>query len=216
MIVQSHEPIVLVGAGLVSAGDMDLVRAHASRVVAADGGAAHCLAAGIVPDAVIGDLDSLDDALRDRIPADRLHIVSEQETTDFEKCLRSVDAPLLLAVGFSGPRIDHLLAVCNALVRHPTTRVIVASDADLIFHAPRRIALEMSPGDRLSLFPMAAVTGRSEGLRWPIEGLAFDPLRRIGTSNEVTGRVRLEFDGPGMLVITPRAALGAVMRALSA
>ena len=51
------------------------------------------------------------------------------------------------------------------------------------------------------------VTGRSAGLRWPIEGLHLAPDGRIGTSNEALGPVHLEFDAPGMLVILPRAAL---------
>ena len=37
------------------------------------------------------------------------------------------------------------------------------------------LSLALSPGDPLSLFPMAAVTGTSIGLEWPINGLAFAP-----------------------------------------
>ena len=59
------------------------------------------------------------------------------------------------------------------------------------------------------------MTGRSQGLRWPIDGLDFAPSGRIGTSNEVTGPVVLVFDGPGMLVITPREALEQVSAALA-
>ena len=61
---------------------------------------------------------------------------------------------------------------------------------------------------------MAPARGRSSGLRWPIDGIGFSPSGRIGTSNEVTGPVTLAFDGPGMLVITPREALERVSRAL--
>ncbi len=215
MIIHSHDPIVLVGAGNVSAGDMDLVRVHGSKVVAADGGAAHCLAAGIVPDAVVGDLDSADGSVLQAIPADRIHRIDEQETTDFDKCLRSVEAPVILAVGFAGPRLDHFLAVCNTLVRNSGKRAVVVGPKDIAFHATPRLALDLAPGERVSLFPMVPVTGRSRGLRWPIDGIAFDILGRVGTSNQATGRVELEFDNPGMLVLMPREALVAVMRALS-
>ena len=88
-------------------------------------------------------------------------------------------------------------------------------EADLLFHAPPRLALDLPQGGRLSLFPMATVTGQSEGLRWPIGGIVFSPAGRIGTSNEVTGPVQLAFDGPGMIVITPREALDRVSVALS-
>jgi thiamine pyrophosphokinase len=214
MIVRSHTPIVVVGAGHVSAEDLALVRALGHPVVAADGGALTCVAGGIMPEAVIGDLDSVGE-LAAAIPAGRLHRVAEQETTDFDKCLRSVDAPLVLAFGVTGPRIDHTLAVCTTLVQRAEVRAVVVGEADLLFHAPPRLALGLPAGSRLSLFPMAEVTGRSEGLRWPIDGIRFAPAGRIGTSNEVTGPVRLAFDGPGMIVITPRAALERVSAELS-
>jgi thiamine pyrophosphokinase len=214
MIVRSHTAIIVVGAGDVSAEDLALIRALGHPVVAADGGALRCLDAGIMPDAVIGDLDSIGNALAD-IPPDRLHRVSEQETTDFDKCLRSVSAPLVLAFGVTGPRIDHTLAVCTTLVQRAEVRAIAVGEVDLLFHAPLRLNLDLVPGSRVSLFPMAEVTGRSEGLRWPIDGIGFAPSGRIGTSNEVTGPVRLTFDGPGMIVITPRAALERVSAALA-
>jgi thiamine pyrophosphokinase len=213
MIVLSPGPIIVVGAGDVSAEDLETVRESGHPVVAADGGARRCLEAGVMPAAVIGDLDSFDGS---GIPAERIHRIAEQETTDFDKCLRSVTAPLVLAYGVSGPRLDHTLAVFTAIVQHSERRVVVVGAADLVFHVPPRLALDLAPGTRLSLFPMAPVTGRSEGLRWPIAGLDFAPAGRIGTSNEATGPVRLWFDGPGMLVITPRAALAQVSAALTA
>jgi thiamine pyrophosphokinase len=75
----------------------------------------------------------------------------------------------------------------------------------------------MRPGDPLSLFPLAPVTGDSEGLEWPLAGLAFAPWGMIGTSNRVVApRVRLAFDGPGMVAILPRARLDVAITALLA
>lgn len=214
MIVRSSDPILLVGAGNVSASDIDLARRPGWRVVAADGGAARCLGAGILPEVVIGDLDSLGREARESLAPGRVVRVAEQETTDFEKCLERVAAPVIVAVGFAGPRIDHTLAVCTSLLRHPALPVIVLGEADLIFHAPRELSLDLAPGTRVSLYPLRQVTGRSEGLRWPIDGIAFAPDGRIGTSNEALGAVRITLDGPGMLAITPRAALESVLGAL--
>ncbi|MDE3240865.1 MAG: thiamine pyrophosphokinase [Paracoccaceae bacterium] len=173
------------------------------------------MAAGQVPQAVIGDLDSLSARARAEL-ADRLHPVPEQETTDFDKALRHIAAPFVLAVGFSGARMDHGLAVLNTLVRHPDRRCLVLSGKDVCFLAPPRITLTMRPRARLSLFPMAPVSGRSEGLRWPIDGLCFSPAGIVGTSNEATaGQVSLSFDAPGMLVILPRAGLRSAIESLT-
>ncbi len=206
--------VTLFGAGPIVPRDIEEILAIAPVLIAADGGANAALAAGHVPEAVIGDFDSLSAEFRHSIPSERLFLVTEQDSTDFEKCLSRIDAPLTLALGFTGRRLDHELAVYNALVRYPDHPCIVLGSHDLAFAAPAEVALDLAPGDRVSLFPMAEVTGRSEGLRWPIEGLRLAPDGRVGTSNVAIGPVRLSFDGPGMLIILPRRALGVARAAL--
>jgi thiamine pyrophosphokinase len=170
---------------------------------------------GVMPEAVIGDFDSISDAARSEIPIEKQHVVPEQSTTDFDKALRAIVAPFVLALGFAGARLDHGLAAMHTLVSHPDRRCILIGPSDLAFAAPARLELSLAPGEPFSLFPMAAVTGRSEGLEWPIKGLSFSPAGQIGTSNRVVARrVVLEFDSPGMLVILPRRRLDAAIRAL--
>jgi thiamine pyrophosphokinase len=215
VIVQSFEGITLVGGGPVSKAALAISRRFAPRVVAADGGADHCLRNGLLPEAVIGDFDSISAQAQALIPSDRLHRVDDQETTDFDKALGLIAAPFVLALGFVGARVDHGLAVFNALVRHADRPCIVIGPRDVVFHAPPRTRLQMRVGDRLSLFPMAPVTGHSTGLHWPIDRIALAPAGRIGTSNRVSlSQVDLEFDGPGMLVILPRARLAQAITAL--
>ena len=213
-IVQSQEGVTLVGGGPVSQAELRRAVAVAPVVVAADGGADRCLRAGVMPQAVIGDFDSISAGARAAIAAERLHVIAEQESTDFDKALRSVAAPFVVALGFAGGRIDHELAVFNALVRTGGPCVVMGP-RDVVFHAGCGVRLEMREGERLSLFPMGRVTGQSRGLEWPIAGLAFAPDGRIGTSNRVVGRVvELVFDGPGMLVILPRRYLGQAIAAV--
>lgn len=195
--------------------DLQEALAFAPCLVAADGGAVSALAAGHLPQAVIGDFDSLTDAARAQIPAERLFPIREQDSTDFDKALRHIQAPLVLAVGFLGARIDHQLAALNTLVRGAATPCVLIGPDEVIFHAPREIVLDLSAGDIVSLFPLAPATGRSEGLEWPIDGLQLAPDGRVGTSNRALGPVRLQVDGPGVLVIVPRRALPAVIEALA-
>jgi thiamine pyrophosphokinase len=137
-----------------------------------------------------------------------VHRIEEQETTDLEKCLYSVAAPLFIGVGFLGGRIDHHLAAMNALARNPDRRVVLLGGGELCFLCPERFAIDLPAGTRVSLFPMAPVRGSSEGLRWPLAGRAFAPAGRIGTSNEALGGpVRLAFDAPRMLAVLPADAL---------
>lgn len=175
--------------------------------MAADGGAVQALRFGHMPAAVIGDLDSLPHSARAAMPEGALLKISEQDTTDFEKCLTSVEAPLILAMGFTGGRTDHELAVYHALGCHPDRHCVVAGQTDIIFSAPPQITLALEPGERVSLFPLADIAAQSEGLRWDLEGVPFGPLSRVGTSNQALGPVTLRFDRPGMLLILPKSAL---------
>ncbi|EEW25673.1 thiamine diphosphokinase [Rhodobacter ferrooxidans] len=213
-IVESSEGVTLLAGGPLRRRDLALALARAPRLVAADGGADRALAVGRRPEAVIGDMDSLTPQGRAAL-AGRLHEVPEQESTDFDKALRSIAAPFVLALGVAGGRIDHELAVLNVLARRPDRVCLLIGPEDVVFHAPATVTLALRPGDRLSLFPLAPVTGESDGLRWPIKGLRFAPGGVIGTSNEVTdGQVRLRFDAPGMLVLLPKARLDAALEAL--
>jgi thiamine pyrophosphokinase len=216
-IVETDLGISLVAGGPVTMNDLRLSSARAPVVVGVDGGADRALALGYAPVAAVGDFDSISAGARARLGAGRLLHITEQESTDFEKALGAVSAPFVIGLGALGGRVDHALAVLHTLVRRKADHVVLLGGRDVVFAAPggRWIDLEMKRGDRLSLFPLAAVGGESEGLEWPIKGLAFDPARKIGTSNRVTqGPVRLRFEGEGMIVILPRRRLDAALRAL--
>jgi len=210
-------PVTLIGGAAIRSEDLAAALGHAPTLVAADGGADAALAQGLTPMAVVGDFDSISTDARRRLSPDILYEVFEQDSTDFDKALRRLEAPLILAVGFTGARLDHSLAVFHTLAARPDRRCLVIGDHDIVFLAPPRIALDLPAGARVSLFPMAEVSGRSEGLRWPIDGLRFHPAERIGTSNAaVGGPVGLEIERPALLVILPRGELAPTIAALLA
>lgn len=202
-IVHTTNPVLLVGGGNCNPAQLALALTQYSTVVAADGGAAQVLSAGHMPDAVYGDLDSLAPELQADLEPGVLRHIAEQDSTDFDKALRHIDSPLIVGLGFLGARLDHQLAAMTVLVRRADRRCVLLGEDDIVFLAPPQLSLDLPGGTRFSLFPLSQVTGRSEGLRWPIEGLVFGPDTQIGTSNETIGPVELTFDQPGMLVILP-------------
>ncbi|MFW8636320.1 thiamine diphosphokinase [Cribrihabitans pelagius] len=213
-IVEEVGPVTLAGGGEIAPGSLEEALALAPVLAAADGGATAALAAGHLPRAVIGDFDSLPAETRAALPRERLFHVTEQDSTDFDKALRAISAPVVLAVGFLGGRLDHQLAALSTLVQgHPAPCVLIG-ETEVIFHATSPVELPLEAGDVVSLYPMQAVTGRSEGLQWPIDGLRLSPMGRVGTSNRALGPVRILPDGPGLLVIAPRRALRTVMQAV--
>ncbi len=216
VLYRAAGPVTLVGGGPVAPAQLAAALALAPEALAADGGGDVPLPGGAEFRAVIGDMDSLRDADALRRRGVPLHAVAEQDSTDLEKCLRSIAAPLFVGLGFLGGRIDHHLAAMNALARHPAVPVVLVGGGDLCFLCPTRFAIDLAPGTRVSLFPLGPVSGiASEGLRWTVTGLDFAPDGRIGTSNEARGGpVRLEWDAPRMLAILPADHLEKAVAAL--
>jgi len=207
LIVLSEAPITLVGGGLLAEQDINAACALAPRLVAADSGAGRALDFGHHPEAVIGDLDSLSATDRVRFTPEQIHQIAEQDSTDFQKALSRIEAPLILAVGFLGGRVDHQLAALHAILEAPRGRVLLVGRDDIIFHLPPKFEMLMPKDARVSLFPMQPVTGRSIGLKWPIDGLALAPGKKIATSNCAMGQIEIETDGPGLLALLPRETL---------
>jgi len=186
--------LVIVGGGTV---DHDLMRdlyVAGAHLVGADGGADEIVAAGLKPEAIIGDFDSLKspDTWLGRT---RLIRVPEQETTDFEKALYCTSAPVTIALGMTGRRFDHTLAALDAVTKHGVNRAIILVDeADLAVAITGPFSFEVAPHDRVSVHPLLPIRfKRSKGLRYPLDGLRLAPGERTGTSNEaVDGPFRIE------------------------
>ncbi len=211
--------VTLVGAGALDRAMVEASRRYAPGLIAADGGADRLAEMRLQPRAVIGDMDSIADPERWRAgPAAFVHL-AEQETTEFEKCLYATEAPLYLAVGFTGRRLDHTLAVFHTLLRYPEKRIVLVGEHEVSALAPPGAILRLgvTPGARVSIYPLLPVTAtHSRGLAWPIDGLALAPGERIATSNEASQPVvAVAFDGPGALVMLEREALGGLVGAIS-
>ncbi|MCR9157393.1 MAG: thiamine diphosphokinase [Rhodobacteraceae bacterium] len=202
-IVVSQEPILLVGGAHGDNAQLLSLLDEVSTVVAADSGADWVRAVGRLPDALIGDLDSVSEATREAMPSGAVHWIAEQDSTDFDKAIRSISAPLIVGIGFLGGQVDHLLSAMTVLSRYPDRAIVLVGRKDVVAHLPTRIDLPLQRGTRVSLYPMRPVCGTSKGLHWPIDGLTLSPDKRVGTSNKADGPVSLKIEGPGLLIILP-------------
>ncbi|WP_239031783.1 thiamine diphosphokinase [Paroceanicella profunda] len=202
--------VTLVGGGDLAEPVLRAAEELAPRLFAADGGADRLRAFGRMPEAIIGDLDSLGAQEAYRSAGVEIRAVAEQDSTDFEKCLTHVAARLVIGVGFTGGRVDHLLSALSAIAARPERRILLLGPEDLCFLAAGPVMLDLPPQTRVSLWPVAPTrVTRCEGLVWNAEGMEMAPDGRIGTSNAALGGpVTLAFDRPGMLVFLPLSALG--------
>lgn len=168
---------------------------QASHIIAADGGTRHLFQVGVLPDVVIGDMDSLPDETLTWLTEGRANLIryhTAKDETDLELALlyaRQFDEEILL-FGALGGRLDQMLANVLLLV-HPALAacsITVVEQYERAWLVTERTEFEGEPGDTVSLIPLAGdvVVKQTNGLRWPLldSVLSFGLAR--GVSNVMT------------------------------
>jgi thiamine pyrophosphokinase len=194
----------------------DLLRRIAGRadlVVAADGGARHALDAGVVPDLVVGDMDSLGEGLTREVEGRGALLErhpSRKDEMDGHLAVLAVrdrgasEAILLCA---AGGRFSALIAVPHILLASErmglqTTMVASWGKAFVLEASSRTVAGD--PGDSVSVFPFTGTaTGVTlEGFGYPLEDARLEIGDTLGFHNELTGRTgRVSVERGTLLVI---------------
>ena len=209
-ILHKSPIILLVGAGPTSSTVIQAAATHVVTVVAADGGFQSAKAAGLDVALVVGDMDSQVGISKSQIFAK----IEDEDTTDFEKCLRVCAADIFLGVGFLGGRLDHQLAAFSTLLKEPRP-VVLIDEHQLVFAVPAQFYLELEAGAPVGFYPMLPVRVNLQGVQWPLNDAEMSPAGQIATSNKANGELLiLKVDGPGLLAILPVRYLGAVLDVL--
>lgn len=213
-IVSTSRPVCLVGGASATNADITNVLQLVAGFVAVDSGADTLLREGIKPIAVVGDLDSLSQTARDTF-AELLCQIDEQSTTDFEKALTRVTAPAIIALGFTGGRMDHILSVLNVMSRFPDKPVLLADVDDVSFLVAKgRSVFALPKGSRISLMPVAPATVSLQGVVWPFSDTLMTMTGFTSPSNAaIGGDVIIQTDAP-ILVTLPRAHLPIALKAV--
>ena len=211
-------PTVLFGASPIGPSLLKVTQNFKSwPVLAADGGLNAAINAGLLPQMVIGDMDSVTDL--DQLPVSVRQIrLSGQDDTDFEKCLRLIKAPLIVGVGFLDGRLDHSLAAFDAMARLDHDRpVLLAGSNDVVLRLRGDAKLLLDRGSRVSIWPLGCQHFiRSEGLDWPLDDLTLQMGHRTGTSNRANAKTIsiTAGKGDGYALIVPLTAFDKVLNAV--
>lgn len=174
-------------------------------VIAADGGSHHAGRLNLRIDVVIGDLDSLGEAFREKLIAGgtRVEVApAHKDETDLELALiYAIDrgADRIITLGLLGGRLDmslaNILLLTHPYLRQARVEIWNGNQTTWLIRPPGdRIGGQ--PGDTLSLIPLGgdAQGVKTHRLEYPLrdETLLFGPAR--GVSNvflESTARVDL-------------------------
>jgi thiamine pyrophosphokinase len=186
--IEFDGPMAIVGGGAVDGAMLTALAERGVALVGADGGGDVIGAAGLVPAAIIGDLDSLADRAGWERRTRVVH-VPEQMTTDFEKAVYCTSAPVTIALGMTGKRFDHTMAGLHVIMRYARSRrIILVDEHDIAMGVSGALRFEAEEGERVSLHPLERVRfERSQGLLYPLEGITLEPGVLTGVSNAGLG-----------------------------
>ena len=199
---------------------LDGVDLGGARAVCVDGGLAHCLAAGLEPALLVGDLDSVSPAAlarAERADVPRLSFPADKDASDLELALHALAdggagavPDEVVVVGVSGGRTDHLLFNWQlAAVRPWPFRLrLVDASVDAVLVVPHRpLSARGVPGETLSLLALGRATGvTTRGLRYRLAGATLERGTTRGLSNVVdAGSVSVSVTGGTLLAMRVRS-----------
>ncbi|MCF7805262.1 MAG: thiamine diphosphokinase [Candidatus Marinimicrobia bacterium] len=160
---------------------------RANPLICTDGAANWLLEREITPDVIIGDLDSLDESLRDNLDHETIRHVPTQDNTDLEKTLLyALDQGYTAAtvLGATGKRDDQTLANLYLLVKYSDKiHIQLLTNYSTIEAVTGEFTTRVEKGQTISLLPVGKVSGvTTKGLKYPLENETLEIGTR-GVSN---------------------------------
>jgi thiamine pyrophosphokinase len=166
------------------------------HLIGADGGTRHMLALGLTPDAVVGDLDSLEpetvaELIGQGVAVERYPVAKDQTDLELaiERGLRAGASEILL-LGALGGRLDQTLANLLILAQRAwpvPLRLAEGSQLAQVMRSGETLTLQAARGSTVSAIPLStAVTGITyEGLEYPLQDATLTIGSTRGISNVV-------------------------------
>jgi thiamine pyrophosphokinase len=192
----SSRVVLLAGGSPPSEARLRGERARADRLVCADGGTGAAWAAGLEPDLVAGDLDSLPAGALERLPQNAIHRDTGADDNDLEKAVREIYRRwgesvelAVLGAGEREGRTDHALANLGILVTEPHRRIQWVDGAGrMVALRSGRLTVEDAVGVTLSILPWSlhGAVMSAAGVRYPLDQERL-LLGGRGISNQVAG-----------------------------
>lgn len=196
---------VIVANGKIT--DFDKIKKHiksGDRIICADGGYDYAEKLGVIPDIVIGDMDSLGNVNNE---TEKIIFPTKKDFTDGEIVLEyasenNFDEIILL--GFTGGRADHMLTNIMMLSRYSDKNIKIIDEYSEIILAKKENIIFGEKGALISIIPVNGdLCGVfTEGLEYPLcgETLYFGEGR--GVSNVMLSdkcRIKIQ-SGCGLII----------------
>ncbi len=185
-----------------------LLKRNYSTIICADGGANSAMKLGIVPDYIIGDLDSVHKSTLDYFKASSKIIrIHRQNDTDVEKCLKYVvknGAADAILLGVTGDRLDHTFCNLGIVLKFfDKIQIKIIAENSILGAFKGNVILKTVSGETISLYGIDLKTKiTSKGLKYPLKNIALPFGIKESTSNVALFEdVKLKITGGTIFII---------------
>ena len=164
---------VIIGGGEFPTAELPLqIIKETPYIVCCDGAADSFIAGGPIPNAIVGDGDSISSYNKAKY-SHLLHIISEQESNDQTKAVRfcmEQGKHKIAIIGATGKREDHTIGNISLLIEYARKGIEVYSFTDYGVFMPCNgtTTHKCRKGQQVSIFNITAKEMSAEGLVYPI------------------------------------------------
>lgn len=195
--------IVILAAGDFPQAEAPLAALHAADLrICCDSAAEGLTAYGLDPDRIVGDLDSLSPACRERWH-DRILRIAEQDDNDLTKAFRlalTLEPSRITILGATGRREDHTLGNVSLLLdyaREAACPVEMLTDYGRFTAIFDTATLPARPGHQISIFAFDnTLKIESAGLKYPTGSVRFDTLWKATLNEALSDAFTLTLSHP--------------------
>lgn len=168
----TYDAVILTNGNYPSATTPLSILHNAKYVACCDGAVNEYVCHGHIPNAIVGDCDSLSEELKQKF-CNILHPIDEQEFNDLSKTVKylsSIGKRHIAIVGGTGKREDHTLGNISLLIEYMRwgldARMFTDHGVFIPCHGTRTFT--SVPGQQVSIFSFGATHLHAEGLVYPI------------------------------------------------
>ena len=179
-----------------------------NKLICADGGANSALKMKLIPDIIIGDLDSISsEALKLFKSVSKIIRLKRQNDTDVEKCLKyainnQYDEALLF--GATGNRLDHTFCNLGIVLKFfPQIKISLVAENSFLRAYTGNVELKTFPGETISIYCISAKTKiYSQGLKYELQNISLPFGISESTSNiAITELIKLKITNGNAFII---------------
>jgi len=166
----------------------EYIKEYEGNIYCADGAANQLISNNIIPDYVIGDLDSINEGLlKEKYSNIVFYKKESQESNDFEKCLdylSNKNINNILIFGLQGGELEHTLNNWSVLKRFSSKmNLVVLHKNRYAFVINQTSVIELNENEIVSLIPQTKCLLTTSGLRWNLKNEYLEIGKREGARN---------------------------------